>query len=98
MRHRAWALLLVVPAAVFVVVVLTAPFPNFHQRLVTSGSRERFVAAVVRAGRADARGALWLDNVFVIAWLAVVPRLLRIGLVRWAPGPRHRLGPWRHAP
>lgn len=98
MRQRAWALLLLVPAAVFAVVVFTAPFPAFHQHLYLSGTPGRFAGTVVRAGRADARAALWLDNVFVVSWVAVAPRLLRAGLERWAPERRRSHGVWRAAP
>lgn len=98
MRHRAWALLLLVPTAVLVVAVLRAPFPTFHQHLSLAGTPDRFAATVVRAGRADARGALWLDNLLVVTFLAVVPRLLRIGLARWAPERRHQFGWWYLAP
>ena len=91
MRHRAWSLLLIVPAALLVITQLRAPFPAFHQHLTLAGTPERFAATVVRAGRSNARGALWIDNAFATSWLVVVPRLLRAGLERWAPE-RRRLG------
>jgi len=97
-RNRSWAFLLLVPAAIFAVLILRSPFGGFHHHLVLAGTPRRFVATVVRAGRADARGAIWLDNVFVLGWVLVVPRLLRAGLGRWAPERRHLYGLWCHAP
>jgi hypothetical protein len=91
-------LLLLVPATIFAVLVLRSPFGGFHHHLVLAGTPRRFVTTVVRAGRADARGAIWLDNVFVLSWALVVPRLLRAGLSRWAPERRHLFGLWGHAP
>jgi hypothetical protein len=91
-------MLLVLPAAMFVVVATTAPFAAFHQQLTLAGTPGRFAATVVRAGRSDARAALWLDNVFVASWLLVVPRLTRIGLERWAPERRRMVRWWRAGP
>ncbi|MCB1001899.1 MAG: hypothetical protein KDB40_21585 [Acidimicrobiales bacterium] len=98
MRRRGWGWLLAVPAVLAALVVTTAPFPSFHQHLALAGTPDRFAATVVRAGRADARAALWLDNLFVLAWVAVVPRLLRSGLERWAPERRRLVQAWRLAP
>lgn len=98
MRARPWAFLLAVPATVYVLLVLRSPFPGFHEHLVLAGSPQRFADTVVRAGRADARGALWFDNLFVLSWVLVVPRLLAAGLTRWAPERRQLFGFWRHAP
>jgi hypothetical protein len=97
-RHRAWGLLVLVPAAMFIVVLIDAPYTTFHPDLYLSGSPDRFAAVVVSAGRSDARGALWLDNLFVLSWLAVVPRLLRAGLQRWAPERRRLFGVWVRMP
>jgi hypothetical protein len=97
-RRRAWAWLLVVPAAMFVLVAATAPFSTFHHHLYLSGTPQRFAATVVRAGRSDARAALWLGNVFALSWLLVVPRCLRAGLDRWAPERRRLVPLWRAAP
>ena len=91
-------MLLALPVAMFVVVATTAPFPAFHQQLTLAGTPGRFAATVVRAGRSDARAALWLDNVFVATWLLVAPRLLLIGLQRWAPERRRMVRWWRAAP
>ena len=98
MRHRAWGLLVLVPAALFAMVVVTAPFELFHFDLSTAGSPGRFAAVVVRAGRSDARGSLWIDNVFVLSWLLIVPALLRAGVRRWAPERRREFGIWVHMP
>ncbi|MGE3588416.1 MAG: hypothetical protein AB7L17_11895 [Ilumatobacteraceae bacterium] len=98
MRHRAWGLLVVVLAAVFVAVNLAAPFNAFHLDLYLAGTPPKFVATVVKAGRSDARAALWLDNVFVLSWLFIAPRLLRAGLVRWAPERRRSFGVWVATP
>jgi hypothetical protein len=97
-RQRAWGLLVLVPAAVFALVVINAPFSSFHLDLYVAGTPARFAATVVRAGRSDARAALWLDNVFVVSWLVTAPRLLRAGLVRWAPERRRSFGVWRATP
>jgi hypothetical protein len=97
-RRRAWAWLLVVPAVMFVLVAATAPFPAFHQHLYLSGTPQRFAATVVRAGRSNARAALWLDNVFALSWLLVAPGCLRAGLDRWAPERRRLVPLWRAAP
>lgn len=98
MRHRAWGLLLLVPAVTIVMAIVTAPFPAFHQHLFVAGTPDRFAATVVRAGRADARGALWVDNLVVVIWMLIVPRLLRAGVERWAPERRRRFGFWRLTP
>lgn len=98
MRQRGWGWLLLVPAAMAVVVSLRSPFGSFHQHLALAGTPDRFAATVVRAGRSDARGSLWLDNLFVLSWVATVPRLLRAGLDRWAPERRRMVARWRHAP
>ncbi|MCU1361012.1 MAG: hypothetical protein JWN99_2301 [Ilumatobacteraceae bacterium] len=98
MRQRAWGLLVLVPASVFAVVLLSAPFTAFHVDLYLAGTPGRFAATVVRAGRSDARAALWLDNVFVATWLLTAPRLLRAGLMRWAPERRRSFGVWRATP
>ncbi len=82
----------------FGVLLATAPFDVFHLHLTLAGTSHRFYETVVRAGRADARGALWLANVFAISWTLVVPRLLRTGLERWAPERRQQVGWWRRAP
>jgi hypothetical protein len=97
-RHRAWAMLLVIPAAMFAVMRLTIPFSNFFQHLSLAGTPDRFAATVVRAGRSNARASLWIDNVFVLSWVLVIPRLLRIGSQRWAPERRRMHGRWRAAP
>jgi hypothetical protein len=91
-------MLLALPAVMFVVVATTAPFAAFHQQLTLSGTPSRFAATVVRAGRSDARAALWLDNVFVASWLFVAPRLARAGLERWAPERRRMVRWWRAGP
>ena len=98
MRRRAWAWLLVVPAALFVLVSVSAPFATFHQHLYLSGTPQRFAATVVRAGRSNARAALWLDNVFALSWVLIVPRCLTAGLERWAPERRGLVPLWRAAP
>lgn len=98
MRHRAWGLLVLVPAALFAIVVVTAPFESFHFNLSTAGSPGRFSAVVVHAGRSNARGSLWIDNVFVVSWLLIVPALLRAGVRRWAPERRREFGIWVHMP
>ncbi len=98
MRHRRAAWLLVVPAGLLALVALTSPYPFFHQHLNLAGSPGRFAATVVRAGRADARAALWLDNVFAASWLLIVPAALRSGLRRWAPERRRLVPLWRAAP
>ncbi len=98
MRHRAWGWLLVVPATLSLLVVALAPFRSFHQHLSLAGTPDRFAATVVRAGRSDARAALWLDNVFVLSWVLIVPRLLRAGLQRWAPERRRMVTRWMVAP
>ncbi|MEX1106701.1 MAG: hypothetical protein WEB78_10915, partial [Ilumatobacteraceae bacterium] len=85
-------------AALFVLVAATAPFATFHQDLYLSGTPQRFAATVVRAGRSNARGALWLDNVFALSWLLIAPRCLRAGLERWAPERRCLVPIWRAAP
>lgn len=97
-RQRAWGLLVLVPALLFVVVVFAAPYNAFHIDLYLSGTPDRFAATVVRAGRSDARASLWLDNVFVLSWWLIVPRLLRAGLMRWAPERRRSFGVWRATP
>jgi hypothetical protein len=97
-RQRAWGLLVLVPALVFAVVLVAAPFTAFHLDLYLAGTPARFAATVVRAGRSDARAALWLDNVFVLTWVLTAPRLLRAGLVRWAPERRRSFGVWRATP
>ena len=89
---------MLVPAAVFALVMVTAPFTAFHVDLYLAGTPGRFAATVVRAGRSDARASLWLDNVFVLTWLLTVPRLLRAGLTRWAPERRRSFGVWRATP
>ena len=91
-------MLLALPAAMFVVVATTAPFTAFHQHLTLAGTPGRFAATVVRAGRSDARAALWLDNVFVASWLLVAPRLARLGLERWAPERRRMVRWFRDGP
>lgn len=98
MRHRAWVWLLVVPVAVFSAVVVTSPFVAFHPQLTFAGRPDRFVETVVRAGRSDARAALWLDNLFWVSWLLTVPRLLRVGLERWAPEGRRMVAVWMASP
>lgn len=98
MRTRAWGWLVLLPLAVGVAVVATAPFLAFHPDLVLAGTPGRFAATVVRAGRSDARTALWFDNVFAVVWLLTVPALLRVGRDRWAPQRRAAVGWWRHAP
>ncbi len=98
MRRRAWGWLLVLPAVMALVVSTRSPFPSFHQHLGLAGTPDRLAATVVRAGRSDARGALWLDNLFVLAWVAVVPRLLRAGLERWAPERRRMPARWNLGP
>ncbi|TPW11700.1 MAG: hypothetical protein FD127_3082 [Acidimicrobiaceae bacterium] len=98
MRHRAWGLLVLVPAAMFVTVLVFSPFRSFHIDLYLSGTPARFAAVVVRAGRSNARGALWLDNIFVLSWLTLVPPLLRAGLQRWAPERRRVFGTWSYMP
>lgn len=95
-RHR--SLLAVAPLVLLVVVLATAPTRDFHLHLSLAGEPHRFAAVVADAGRSDARAALALDTVFVAAWLAVVPRLLRIGIAEWAPERRRIFGWWRHAP
>jgi hypothetical protein len=92
-KHRGWGLLLVIPAALWFAGVMTLPFESFHQQLVLSGTPGRFADTVVTAGRADTRAALWLDNLFVVSWLVVVPRLLREGLGRWGHE-RWRISGW----
>lgn len=98
MRRRAWGWLLAVPVLMLGLVLVRSPFPSFHQHLMLAGTPDRFAATVVRAGRADARAALWLDNLFVLSWVSVVPRLLRAGLERWAPERRRLVAAWRVAP
>lgn len=98
MRHRAWGWLLLIPGIMAVLVVVLAPFHSFHQHLDLAGTPDRFAATVVRAGRADARAARWLDNLFVLSWVLVVPRLLRAGCDRWAPERRRLVPRWRVAP
>ena len=98
MRHRAWALLLLIPAALLALDVWASPFLGFHSHLVVDGTPKRFVATIVRAGRADARGSIWLDNVYLVSWLLVVPRTLRMGLDRWCPDRRRRFGWWSATP
>ncbi len=98
MRRRAWAWLLLVPACALVAVVVFSPFVLFHPQLSFAGSPDRFVDTVVRAGRSDARAALWLDNLFLVSWLVTVPRLLRVGLDRWAPESRRTVGLWMASP
>lgn len=98
MRQRAWGLLVLVPAAVFVVALIAGPYTAFHVDLSLAGTPDRFAATVVRAGRSDTRAALWLDNVFIVAWMLTVPRLLHAGLVRWAPERRRSFGVWRATP
>lgn len=98
MRHRGWGLLLLLPAALFAAMLWRTPFSTFHSHLVFAGTPKRFAATIVRAGRADARGAIWLDNVFVLSWLLVVPRLMRAGLERWCPERRRRFGFWYLSP
>ena len=94
MRRRMWGWLLLVPAALFLAELATAPFPGFQQHLSFAGTPGRFAGTVVRAGRSNARAALWFDNVFVVSWLVVVPRLLQAGRDRWAPERRTMFGPW----
>ena len=77
MRRRMWGWLLLVPAALFLAEIVTAPFSGFHQHLSFAGTPGRFAGTVVRAGRSNARAALWFDNVFVVSWLLVVPQLLQ---------------------
>jgi hypothetical protein len=89
-----WGWLLLVPAALFLAELATAPFSGFHQHLSFAGTPGRFAGTVVRAGRSNARAALWFDNVFVVSWLLVVPRLLQAGRDRWAPERRTMFGPW----
>ena len=97
-RHRAGGLLLLLPAAMFVAVIIAGPYATFHPDLTLAGSPGRFAAVVVRAGRSNARAALWLENLFVLSWVMVVPRLLRSGLQRWAPERRRAFGWWMHMP
>jgi hypothetical protein len=97
-RHRAWGWLLLIPATMAVLVAVLAPFPSFHQHLSLAGTTDRFASTVVRAGRSDARAALWLDNLFVLSWVLVVPRLLRAGSERWAPERRSMSTRWLVAP
>jgi len=97
-RRRAWGWLVLIPATMAVLVAVLAPFPSFHQHLSLAGTPDRFAATVVRAGRSDARAALWLDNLFVLSWVLVVPRLLRAGSERWAPERRAMLTRWLVAP
>jgi hypothetical protein len=97
-RSRAWAWLLLVPACAFGVVVATSPFVLFHPQLSFAGSPDRFVDAVVRAGRSDARAALWIDNVFLVSWLVTVPRLVGAGLDRWAAEERRANALWMASP
>jgi len=97
-RSRAWSLLLVLPALALLVALTAEPVRSFHVDLALAGTPGRFADVVVRAGRADARGAMWLANLVALAWLATVPRVLRAGVERWAPERRRLLGPWRHAP
>jgi hypothetical protein len=89
-----WGWLLLVPAVLFLAEVVTAPFSGFHQHLSFAGTPGRFAGTVVRAGRSNARAALWFDNVFVVSWLLIVPRLLQAGRDRWAPERRTMFGPW----
>ena len=98
MRSRAWGWLLAVPLALSLLVLALAPFRSFHQHLSLAGTPDRFAATVVRAGRSDARAALWLDNMFVLSWLVIVPRLMRAGLERWAPERRRLVTRWMIAP
>ncbi len=98
MRRRVWGWVLLVPAALFLAVVVTAPFSGFHQHLSFAGTPGRFAGTVVRAGRSNARAALWFDNVFVAAWLIAVPLLLQAGRDRWAPERRTMFGPWSVTP
>jgi hypothetical protein len=90
--------LLVVPVVIGLLVATLSPFRSFHQHLGLAGTPDRFAATVVRAGRSDARGALWLDNLFVLSWVIVIPRLLRAGLERWAPERRRMPVRWRLSP
>jgi hypothetical protein len=89
-----WGWLLLVPAVLFLAEIVTAPFSGFHQHLSFAGTPGRFAGTVVRAGRSNARAALWFDNVFVVSWLLVVPQLLQAGRDRWAPERRTMFGPW----
>ncbi len=98
MRHRAWGWLVLVPVTMSLLVMAFAPFRSFHQHLALAGTPDRFAATVVRAGRSDARAALWLDNLFVLSWVVIVPRLLRAGLERWAPERRRMVSRWMVAP
>ncbi len=98
MRSRAWGWLLLVPVTLSLLVVALAPFRSFHQHLALAGTPDRFAATVVRAGRSDARAALWLDNVFVLSWVLIVPSLLTAGLRRWAPERRRLATIWMRAP
>ena len=98
MRRRSWGWLLALPAALATIVVLTAPFSGFHQQLLLAGTPGRFTAAVVRGGRSNARLALWLVNVFALAWLLTVPRAMRAGLERWSPERRRTVPLWLVAP
>ena len=98
MRHRAWGWLVLVPVTMSMLVMALAPFRSFHQHLALAGTPDRFAATVVRAGRSDARAALWLDNLFVLSWVVIVPRLLRAGLERWAPERRRMVSRWMVAP
>ena len=98
MRRRAWGWSLLIPATMAVLVAVLSPFPSFHQHLSLAGTPDRFAATVVRAGRSDARAALWLDNLFVLSWVLVVPRLLRAGRERWAPERRSMSTRWSVAP
>lgn len=98
MRRRIWGWVLLVPAALFFAVILTAPFSGFHQHLSFAGTPGRFAGTVVRAGRSNAREALWFDNVFVVAWSITVPLLLQAGRDRWAPERRTMFGPWSVMP
>jgi hypothetical protein len=82
----------------FAIGVAGAPYPSFHPDLYLSGTPGRFAAIVVRAGRSNARESLWLDNLFVLSWLVIVPRLMRAGLQRWAPERRRLFGPWGRMP
>lgn len=98
MRRRAWGWLLAIPLALFLTVTLTEPFALFHLHLDLAGTPGRFAGTAVRAGRSDARAALWLDNVFAIAWLAIVPGLLQAGRDRWTPERRTMFGTWAMVP
>lgn len=89
MRGNRWqAITLVLPAALFAIAARDA---TFHLDAGFAGTPARFVAAVTAVGgAADARRALAVDLVFVAAWLAVVPRLVRLGRREWA-------APWRRS-